>query len=367
MVLAIPADKLKGGDLQSKPKEILKWGSGFLRAYWFTVGIYYLIKYFRNRDWFSDKSNLIHSALKYFGPPILVIAACWVYIYFRRWPVATITCRKHYPSHHWEKLATKIRQRRASTQWAFYATQWGLFLSQCWVFARTITPCFLNANLREIFVGKKWHLFSFIGEIFKQLWYHLWHWSKSNQGSNVNFPRGGIYFVFFILLIFAIFIRNVYRFRQIQTDKTRQTHLIISTLCILGILFYLSILSFAHVVYPFIPAAKGGGDYTESLPVHIVFSSNSELYGNVASTIPPEIKTNLDAHRMIMLDENNSFVFLAKTNDPDTNGPAGWRNGNKPKVYEIRRDAILSITYFNPVATNSVISTKLTSTARLAP
>jgi hypothetical protein len=50
---------------------------------------------------------------------------------------------------------------------------------------------------------------------------------------------------------------------------------------------------------------------------------------------------------MILLDANSGVVLLASTND--VGGPAEWRSGaSKPTVYEIRREAIVSITHFNP-------------------
>lgn len=127
----------------------------------------------------------------------------------------------------------------------------------------------------------------------------------------------------------------------------------IATACVLIILFYFSILSFARFVYPYIPAGKGGGDYTLSQPVQITFDSA------FTNSIPQPVKDGIKSATIILLDENSSFAFLANLNDGG--GRETWRTTNKPAVYEIRREAITSITYFNPVVTNQNNNTKPTS------
>jgi len=55
----------------------------------------------------------------------------------------------------------------------------------------------------------------------------------------------------------------------------------VSAFCLLGVLFYFSILSFARHIYPYIPAVKGGGDYTLSHPVQLTFDTR------FTNSIPP--------------------------------------------------------------------------------
>jgi hypothetical protein len=317
ILLAMQADNYKDGWLHPKSDEILKRGRRSLREYWLILGICLLLVFLLLPNWFDRESNMFIAVFIYFLPPIIVIVHYSVRL-SRFWPLeesSLITNTR--------KEAIKAKQHIALTQWRFYAIQWGLFLAQCWVFARTIMR--LGADLWEIIFGKNWH------------------WWKIYQ----KFPGGGIYFVFFMVLIFFFGFRNLYRFKR-ATDESHKRQLIISTVCVLGMLFYFSVLSFSHFIYPYIPAVKGGGDYSLSSPVQLMFATN---YTN---SIPQAVMDGNRSNQLIVLDENINFVFLADTNDPDTNGPAGWRNGNKPKVYEIRREAIISIAHSNPaVTTNS--------------
>jgi hypothetical protein len=108
---------------------------------------------------------------------------------------------------------------------------------------------------------------------------------------------------------------------------------------------YFSISSFARYIYPYIPAVKGGGDFTLSNPVKLTFDTNC------LSSIPLLVQSN----NMIMLDENSSCVYLASTND--VGGPEKWRSSNKkPTVYEIHRQAIISIAYLNPTNEDTPIN-----------
>jgi len=120
--------------------------------------------------------------------------------------------------------------------------------------------------------------------------------------------------------------------------------MLISTFGVIIALFYLSILSFARFIFPFVPESRGGGDYTLKSPVEITFITNSSTYGNISATIPKELKSEIDACHTIILGQNSSSIFLARTNDQ--HGPSSWKSdGTRPTVYEIRRDTILEITY----------------------
>ncbi|MGD0059201.1 MAG: hypothetical protein ABSD58_07260 [Verrucomicrobiia bacterium] len=96
-----------------------------------------------------------------------------------------------------------------------------------------------------------------------------------------------------------------------------------------------------------LPAVKGGGDCTMSRPVQLEFDSKS------AGSVSPGIAEKLRAKTLILLDANSSFVYLAATND--AGGPSEWRSStSRPTVYEVRRDAIIGITYCSPSgATNA--------------
>jgi hypothetical protein len=240
----------------------------------------------------------------------------------------------------------ELLQRFTILNWILYPIQWALFLGQCWLFLRVIISDNLGVSLREVFVGQDWHLLHFPFGIYQGL---LRFVSNKTQDQNV-FPNGGFIFIVFILLLVFFGFRFLYRIRQIKGNKSLT---LISTFCLLGVLFYFSILSFARNIYPYIPAVKGGGDYTWSRPVQLAFDTN------FISSIPPMIREKNQSTCLILLDANSSFVFLAVNND--AGGPKNWRSNtetnNRPTVYEIRREAIISITYSNSFTTNSDIGT----------
>jgi hypothetical protein len=171
----------------------------------------------------------------------------------------------------------------------------------------------------------------------------VWCFFISTKIPDVHSPIGGYIFIAFILLLVFFGARNLYRIIQINQDALAST---IVSFCFLGVVFYFSIVSFARFIYPYIPAAKGGGDYTMSHPVKLTFDTR------FLNSIPPAVTNELPANCMILLDANSTIVLLASTNG--AGGPAEWRSStNKPTVYEIRREAIISITHLNSDVTNS--------------
>jgi len=111
-------------------------------------------------------------------------------------------------------------------------------------------------------------------------------------------------------------------------------------------LFYASILAFSARVYPYIPASKGGGDYSDTPLVSLVLNSN------LASALPSSILATTVSNKylsipMVLIEENNSELYVANPNDPTTNARPSWRAGAVPKVLAIRRDQVIAILYQN--------------------
>jgi hypothetical protein len=316
------------------PRSILTMGKSLIRIWWLVVGLRYLYLFFVERPLFFEADQhhpdgqLHQLVIRFFGIPLVTITALWFLLFF--WPG--------------NNPAKKLRQRLTITRWVLYPIQWALFLGQFWFFLRVIIKENLGVSLREVFVGTDWHLCASSWS----MWNAMWRWicfdeTIKEEQIHKLFPVGGVIFIFFVVLLVFFAFRNFYRIKQMQDYGLRN---MVSTFSLLGVLFYFAIVSFAHSIYPYIPAAKGGGDYTLSHPVQLTF--NAEY----AQSIPPAVTNGIQDNCLILLDENSSFVFLASTND--AGGPAKWRNTtNKPTVYEIRRDAIVSITYTNP----SVVTT----------
>jgi hypothetical protein len=220
----------------------------------------------------------------------------------------------------------------------------------------------LGLSLREVFVGKDWYLCKFPSRAASA----LWGWDHTGKEQNPHlFPTGGYIFVFFVLLLVFFAFRNFYRIGAIAKAKNENDGTLskkyepsarfnlVSTFCLLGIIFYFAILSFARNIYPYIPAVKGGGDYTMSHPVQLAFDVGA------SNSIPQYVRNENQSNHLILLDANSSCIFLATTND--AGGPEKWRSTtNRPTVFEIRREAVISIAYLNSTnfdsGTNTIYS-----------
>jgi hypothetical protein len=113
--------------------------------------------------------------------------------------------------------------------------------------------------------------------------------------------------------------------------------------------FYLAVLTFAHHIYPYIPAERGGGDYTAEQASILTFDVQ------FSNSIPAEIfdasRTNLQSRKAVVLDETANMIYIALP----TNGLteiAAWRqnlppttnhpNSRPQKIFAIKREAVVS-------------------------
>ena len=105
------------------------------------------------------------------------------------------------------------------------------------------------------------------------------------------------------------------------------------TTCLIFPIYYLSLLAFSRTVFPFIPAVRGGGDYSVAPKVLIYRTDHSQR----ASPTP-----------VILLEETATTLFVANPND--AGGPCEWRLGpeNKPEVLMISRQDITQIKFLSP-------------------
>jgi hypothetical protein len=137
--------------------------------------------------------------------------------------------------------------------------------------------------------------------------------------------------------------------------------------CHVAVYGYLSVLVFAHRVYPFIPLSRGGGDYSEggalsvftfdshfsdSIPEALVGSYHPSL--SVSGTAQPNSQIpTIQSKPVVILSESTELYFVLLPDQPyDSSevikqlqkfrmiGPE-----NKPKtVYAIKRDTVTAIT-----------------------
>jgi hypothetical protein len=118
-----------------------------------------------------------------------------------------------------------------------------------------------------------------------------------------------------------------------------------------AVLYLVSVLGFAHLIYPFIPVEKAGGNYSvpEAGPVYVVLNSGSAAC--VSATLAGKI---LPDEGFYVLEETSDWLYLAPA---DTgNGPACWKWGvfckkaeetkkgrYRPDVYQVDRRCIAAV------------------------
>lgn len=115
------------------------------------------------------------------------------------------------------------------------------------------------------------------------------------------------------------------------------------------VLYLVSVLSFAHLVYPFIPIDKAGGDYASSRPVRLVLRdpssecSSGDLLNSIKST-----------SEFYILEGNSELVYLAPSTS--AGGPKCWRLGSfcgsgksfRPKVFQLSRACVAAMESIEP-------------------
>jgi len=172
------------------------------------------------------------------------------------------------------------------------------------------------------------------------LFSHLWEMIKN----------GGLYFIFIMVLIgyiswWLLFVKDNY-------EKAKRPVIYILIACVLLTFYYISVFTFGLRVYSYMPASKGGGDYS-SVP-NVIVGFQGSIHSLPKEIINPCYKNYLNTNQyslcsieMKLIEESSASVFLA--NPHDAGGPEKWREirGNKPTIYEIRRENIASIVYLN--------------------
>jgi hypothetical protein len=112
-----------------------------------------------------------------------------------------------------------------------------------------------------------------------------------------------------------------------------------------AVLYVVSVLSFAYLVYPHIPEQKAGGNYSTARRVCLRLV-NSTPAGECPKDLLPEITDG--ASHYLIIEEDSNWVYLA--NDGGPNGPRAWRwprfgkEPVRPSVYAVNRSCIASIT-----------------------
>ena len=143
-------------------------------------------------------------------------------------------------------------------------------------------------------------------------------------------------------LLFGLLAGVLSSYAKRQVDPGNKSALWAIGACLLSPLFYLMLLSYAYGVLPFIPAARGGGDYTVS-PKAIIQLKPSATAANGMPFVSNNDKTR--TRPLIVIEESSKGIYAA---DPsDAGGPEEWRvlGGRKPQLVLFSYDIISTIEF----------------------
>ena len=108
--------------------------------------------------------------------------------------------------------------------------------------------------------------------------------------------------------------------------------------CVIGLIYYFTIEFYGLSMYHYIPAVKGGGDYTSSPLVRVVLK---DLDKNLLAKWL--INAENPGGELVLIEATSTAVYVA--NPADHGGARKWRQAreNRPQVQEIARASIVSI------------------------
>jgi len=107
-----------------------------------------------------------------------------------------------------------------------------------------------------------------------------------------------------------------------------------------GMFYFFTVVVFGYGVYHYIPAGKGGGDFSSVSLIQITLTNKDPK-----SELPTSLTTSNHNKELVLIEGTSASIFVA--NPADHGGPVNWRKGrhNRPSVVEVQRSAIGFITY----------------------
>src|ERR1700692_4352451 len=155
---------------------------------------------------------------------------------------------------------------------------------------------------------------------------------------------GGWIFLVFAICMPLLLLRVIDRLKQVtkfrdENQAFRHSILQASGITLSLLLLFLVLTSYSYSVFPFIPSAKGGGDYENAPTVSVNFKEDE------IAALAEELKMGVHGVRqirdVILIYATTSSFYFAKSEAG--NDPCDWRAGrNRPKIMELRREQILA-------------------------
>jgi hypothetical protein len=179
---------------------------------------------------------------------------------------------------------------------------------------------------------------------------------------------------FILFILCTISIPAFPLIRKWYAGKEGFLHLRVVTLCFAIPVYYLSLISFSSSLLGYLPASRGGGDY--SVAPQVVLKLNNDFSRDAVTNVflestpiaaplagsglkkkPKTIEAPLDVktipsgfltRRSVLIEETATTFFIA--NPSDAGGPTEWRKSqaNRPTVLAIERKSVLAVEYFVP-------------------
>lgn len=176
------------------------------------------------------------------------------------------------------------------------------------------------------------------------------------------------YRVSLYLLLLAVILASLHSAQE-RYGKDHERRVWLLTVPLVGLMYYLTLVGFAHSFFPYIPANRGGGDYTvapsvcidlkeERSPTSAAFTVMVDVFPEVLKKEGNPTTAALDAFMKdtspkVLIDENSTTLFVAADHheDKDEGGPCEWRESylhKRPKVWAIGRESVAAVRYARP-------------------
>ena len=144
-----------------------------------------------------------------------------------------------------------------------------------------------------------------------------------------------------ISILLGVLVSTAAVYQQRQANEGRKRAILVLSFSAIGPLLYFIVLAFSYGVFQNIPATRGGGDYTDSPNIVVMFKepqtmpTNQTGYfesGSKSVTIP-----------LVLIEENSWAFYLA--NPADAGGPAEWKQigGRKPDIFIVNKAEVGSV------------------------
>lgn len=160
------------------------------------------------------------------------------------------------------------------------------------------------------------------------------YWPLVERISSVNPSRVLLYVLLFSVTCYWLY-STYQRYRA-----THEMRFWLLTCPLVGLMYYLTVVGFAHSLFPYVPASRGGGDYMLAPIVSIQLKKEMSATRSALETFLG------NGDPKVVIDETSTTLFIA--DECTKGGPLAWsqnRPRERPRVWAVSRDSIAVIQY----------------------